>query len=147
MLGRLLQSTIAAALAASTLSVAPVAHADPVGFSVAIGGPGYALAFGNAPYWGAPAWHAYGYRRDDDRPRYVRPRWAPVYAAPPAGYVVSGYGAPSVYAPPVGYVVSTYPAPVVYAPRLAYAGPMLHRGRHAEHPHADRYREHRFDRD
>jgi hypothetical protein len=145
--GRLMQSTIAAALAASTLSVAPVARADPVGFSVAIGGPGYAVAFGNAPYWGAPASHAHGYRRDDDRPRYVRPRWAPVYAAPPAGYVVSGYGSPPVYAPPVGYVVSTYPALAVYAPRLVYAGPVLHRGRYAEHPHADRHREYRFDRD
>ena len=145
--GRLMQSTIAAALAASILSVAPVARADPVGFSIAIGGPGYAVAFGNAPYWGGPASHAYGYRRDDDRPHYVRPRWAPVYAAPPAGYVVSGYGSPYVYAPPVGYVVSTYPGPVVYAPRLVYAGPVLRRGRYADHPHADRYREHRFDRD
>jgi hypothetical protein len=143
MRGRLMQSTMAAALAASAMSFAPAAHADRVGFSVAVGGPGYAVAFGNAPSWGAPAWPAYGYR-----PQLLRPKWRPVYAPPPAGYVVSGYAPPAVYGPPVaGYAVATYAPVVVYAPRVVHAPPVNYRGRYAHRPGVERYRDQRVDHD
>jgi hypothetical protein len=158
MLRRVKQVTLATALAASAVVFGPAAHAERVDFNVAIGGPGYALAFGNAPHRGAVAWRPYGYRGDDGGPHYVRPRWHPEHASRPVGYVVSAYAPPvgyvvSTYAPPVGYVVSTYAPPVVYAPRvvylphdlrpprIAYRGPYLHR------PFTRPHRDHRGDRD
>jgi len=140
--GRLMQSTIAAAMAASALFFAPAAHADRVGFSVALGGPGYAVAFGDAPYWGTPAWPAYGHR-----PRHLRPQWRPVHA-PPAGYVVSGYAPPVVYAPPAaGYVVATYAAPVVYAARAVHAPAVVYRRHYVHRPGVERHWDHRIDHD
>ncbi|HSQ82327.1 MAG TPA: hypothetical protein VLU54_14540 [Casimicrobiaceae bacterium] len=127
---RLMQSTIAATLAASAISFAPAAHADRLGFSVAIGGPGYAVAFGNAPYWGRPAWPAYGYRS-----QHFRPQWRPVHAPPPAGYVVAGY------------VVSSYAPPGVYAPRAAHAPPVIYRRHYAHHPGVESYWDRRVDHD
>ena len=42
---------VGTALAAAAAVFAPAAHADRVGFNVSIGGPGYGIAFGSAPYW------------------------------------------------------------------------------------------------
>jgi hypothetical protein len=87
---------VGTALAAAAAVFAPAAHADRVGFNVSIGGPGYGIAFGNAPYWG----HRH----------YYRPYWSAGYIAPPI-----------VYAPPV-----VYRAPVVYAaPRVVYRAPYV----------------------
>jgi hypothetical protein len=93
MLRRSFSIRLGTALVAATAAFAPAAHADRVGFNVSIGGPGYAVAFGNAPYWG-------------HRHHYYAP--APVYVAPPV-----------VYAP---YPVYVAPRPrvvyrVPYAPR------------------------------
>ena len=52
MLRRSFSIGLGTALVAATAAFAPAAHADRVGFNVSIGGPGYAVAFGNAPYWG-----------------------------------------------------------------------------------------------
>ena len=153
MLQRVKQVTLATALAASAVAFAPAAHAGHMDFNVAIGGPGYALAFGNAPHRGAVAWRPYGYRGDDGGPHHVRPRWHPGYASPPVGYVVPAYGPPVTYAPPVRYVVPAYGPPVGHAarvvyvphvfrpPRVAYRGPYLHR------PFAQPHWDHRRDRD
>lgn len=87
---------VGTALAAAAAVFAPAAHADRVGFNVSIGGPGYGIAFGNAPYWG----HRHHYR----------PHWRAAYFAPPV-----------VYGPPV-----VYSAPVVYAaPRVVYRAPYV----------------------
>jgi hypothetical protein len=85
MLRRTTQLALASALVAGAVAFAPAAHANRVGFNVSIGGPGYAVAFGNAPWWGY---------------RYYAP--APVYVAPPV-----------VYAPP-RVVYYRPPARVVY---------------------------------
>lgn len=68
---RRLHIALGTALVAATAAFAPAAHADRIGFDVSIGGPGYAVTFGNAPYWG-------------HRHYYYRP--APVYVAPPVVY-------------------------------------------------------------
>ena len=72
MLRRTTHIALATALVAAAAAFAPAAHADRIGFNVSIGGPGYGVAFGNAPYWG----HRY----------YYRPAWRPVYVAPPVVY-------------------------------------------------------------
>ena len=150
MLRRVKQATLATALAASAVAFTPVAHAERVDFNVAIGGPGYALAFGNAPYRGAVAWRPYGYRGDDgpryyhrdydgpryDRPHYVRPQWHPGYASPPVGYVVSAYAPPVAYPPRVVYVPRVVPPP-----RIAYRAPYVYR------PFAQRHEDRHGDRD
>lgn len=101
MLRRTTHIALGTALVAATGVFAPAAHADRIGFNVSIGGPGYGVAFGNAPYWGhrhyyRPAWSP-----------YYRSAWGPVYVAPPV-----------VYAPPrVVYV----------APRVVYRTPYVRR--------------------
>jgi len=103
MLRRTTQLAVAAALVAAATAFAPAAHANRVGFNVTIGGPGYAVTFGDRPYF-------------HYRPYYYRP--APVYVAPPI-----------VYAPPPRVV---YRAPrVVYrAPyvrhRVVIGGPVYY---------------------
>ena len=141
--GRLTQSTIVAALTASALSFATAAHADRVAFSVALGGPGYAVAFGNAPYGGTRVWPAYACG-----PRRPGPGWHPIHAWAPAGYVALGYAPLPLYAvPAAGYVVSTLAPPVVYAPRAVYAPAVVHRRHYARGPVVERYRDYRGDHD
>jgi hypothetical protein len=90
---RRLHIALGTAIVAAAAAFAPAAQADRVGFNVSIGGPGYAVGFGNAPYWG-------------HRHHYYRP--APVYVAPRV-----------VYSPRVVYVAPrprvVYRAP--YVPR------------------------------
>ena len=96
---------VGAALAAAAFAFAPAAKAGQVAFNVSIGGPGYAVSVGNAPYYG-------GYRHGYRGHRYYRP--APVYVAPPVIY----RPAPVYYAP----------APVYYpAPAPVYGGPVYYR--------------------
>ena len=97
MLRRTSHIALGTALVAAAAMFAPAAHADRVGFNVSIGGPGYGISVGNAPYYG------YGHR-------HYAPRWVASYVA-----------APVVYAPPVVY---TEPA-VVYAPRPVYRAPRV----------------------
>ena len=51
MLNKTTRIAVGAALVAGAAAFAPAAHADRIGFNVSIGGPGYALSFGDAPYW------------------------------------------------------------------------------------------------
>lgn len=90
MLRRTTHIALGTALAAAAAIFAPAAHADRIGFNVSIGGPGYGVSFGNAPYWG----HRHHYW----------PAWRPVYVAPPVVYA-----APRVVyvAPPVRVVYRT----------------------------------------
>jgi hypothetical protein len=91
-----------ALLAVAAVFAAPAAQAhDRVGFSLSIGGPGYAVAVGNAPYWGY-------------RPYYHHRHWRPAYVAPPVVY------APPVYYAPPPRVVYRYRAPVVVRERYYY---------------------------
>ncbi|MEO9137081.1 MAG: virulence factor [Casimicrobiaceae bacterium] len=95
MLRRTTHIALGTALVAAAATFAPVAHADRIGFNVSIGGPGYGVSFGNAPYWS----HQHHYR----------PAWRPVYVAPPVVYA----------RPRVVYVAP--PVRVVYrAPYLRY---------------------------
>ena len=98
MLRRTTHFALGTALLAAAAAFAPAAHADRIGFNVSIGGPGYAVSFGNAPYWA----HRH-YRH------YYRPYWRPVYAAPRV-----------VYEPRVVYVAPrarvAYRAPYVRYP-------------------------------
>ena len=101
MLSRKALITAAGVTLAAGLALAPAAQArDHVGFSLNIGGPGYAVSVGNAPYYGYYAPRHY-YHRHYYRP-YVA---APVYVAPPV-----------VYSAPV--VVE--PAPYYYPGRVYY---------------------------
>ena len=100
-------AAVGAALAVAALAFAPAAKADRVGFNVSIGGPGYGLTVGNAPYYGGYR-YGHGYRGH----RYYRP--APVYIAPPVVY----RPAPVYVAPAPVY----YPAPVPY-----YSGRVYYR--------------------
>ena len=101
MLCRTTQIALASALVAATAAFAPAAHADRVGFNVSIGGPGYGVTFGNAPWWGY---------------RYYAP--APVYVAPPVVYApprVVYYARPRVvYRAPYRHYRHRYYAPRVY---------------------------------
>ena len=103
MLRRTTQIALASALVAGTAAFAPAAHADRVGFNVSIGGPGYGVTFGNAPWWGY---------------RYYAP--APVYVAPPVVYTpprVVYYTPPRiVYRAPYRYHHHRWH----YAPRVYY---------------------------
>ncbi len=73
MLRRTTHIALGTALLAAAATFAPAAHADRVGFNVSIGGPGYGVTFGNAPYW--------GYRH------YSRHYWGPAYVVPRVVYV------------------------------------------------------------
>ena len=42
---------VATALVAAAAAFAPAAHASRIGFDVSIGGPGYAVTFGDRPYY------------------------------------------------------------------------------------------------
>jgi hypothetical protein len=106
MLRRTTHIALGAALVAAAAVLAPAAHASRVGFNVSIGGPGYAVSFGDAPYWGHR--HYYGHAW---RPAYVAP--AVVYAAPRVVYV----------APPARVV---YRAPYVRHP-VVVRGPVYYR--------------------
>ena len=101
MLRRTTQLALASALVAAPAAFAPAAHADRVGFNVSIGGPGYGVTFGNAPWWGY---------------RYYAP--APVYVAPPVVYApprVVYYARPRVvYRAPYRHYRHRYYAPRVY---------------------------------
>jgi len=111
-------TSVGAALIAAAAAFAPVAHADKkhLDFNVSIGGPGYGLTVGNAPYYydghrGHYGGHYNGYRSGHYRHHnygHYRPHYRPVIVAPPVYY------AP----PPVVYV----PRPVYYAPRPVYHG-------------------------
>jgi hypothetical protein len=81
-----LVAAVGATLAAAGLAFAPAAHANRVGFNLSIGGPGYAVSVGNAPYY-APYSYSYGPRHYYHR-HYWRPAYAPapVYVAPPVVY-------------------------------------------------------------
>lgn len=100
-----------AALTAAGLAFAPAAHAERIGFNLSIGGPGYDVSVGNAPYYYyGPRYYGpryYGprhyYRRHYYAPAYVP---APVYVAPPVVY-----RAPVVVAPAPYY---QYPSRVYY---------------------------------
>ena len=95
MLRRTTHLALGTALIAAAAAFAPAAHAGGVGFNVSIAGPGYGVAFGNAPYYG--------------HPHHYRPYYRPAYVPPPV-----------VYAPAPVY----YGAPVVYpAPRVVYRAP------------------------
>jgi hypothetical protein len=103
MLRRTTQIALASALVAGAAAFAPAAHADRIGFNVSVGGPGYGIAFGNAPVWG---------------PRYYAP--VPVYVAPPPRVV---YAPPRVvyYAPPARIVYrAPYRHRYVVHPRVYY---------------------------
>lgn len=117
---KIIANSVGGALIAAAAAFAPAVHADKkhLDFSVSIGGPGYGLTVGNAPYYGGYGGnyggHYGGYQsgyyapyRDYYRPHY-RPYYRPVIVAPPVYY------AP----PPVVYV----PRPVYYAPRPSYYG-------------------------
>ena len=93
MLRRTTHLAVATALVAAAAAFAPAAHASRVGFNVSIGGPGYAVTFGDRPYY-RPYRH------------YYRPAYAPVYVAPPVVYAPP----PVVYVPPARVV---YRAPYV----------------------------------
>ena len=100
------KSLVAAAgvtLTAAGLAFSPAAHAEHVGFNLSIGGPGYAVSVGNAPYYhGGPRYYGRHYY-----PRhYWAPAYAPAYVAPPVVY-----RAPVVVAPAPYY---RYPARVYY---------------------------------
>lgn len=95
MLRRTTHIALGTALVAAAATFAPAAHADRVGFSVSIGGPGYAVAFGNAPYWGHRHYYA-----------PYRPYYRPAYVVPPV-----------VYEPQVVYVA---PRVVYRAPYVRY---------------------------
>ena len=102
-------ATAVGALGLAAAAFAPAASADRVGFSVSVGGPGYALSVGN---------YRYGGYYDDWRP-------APVVVAPYAPYYRPYYPRPVVVAPPVVYrpVVRPWVRPVpVYRPhpRVVY---------------------------
>ena len=107
MLRRTTHLALGTALLGAAATVAPAAHAERIGFNLSIGGPGYAVSVGNAPYRGAYY---------DGPYRSYRPHWRPARVAPPL-----------VYAPPVVYVAP--PPRVVYrAPYVRY--PVVVRGPH-----------------
>jgi hypothetical protein len=92
---------------AGGLAFAPAASANShVGFSVSIGAPGFGVAVGNAPYYGA--YRPY-YGRPYYRHHYWRPAYAPVYVAPPVVYTQPAYPAPYYSAP--YYSAPSYSAP------------------------------------
>ena len=109
MLRRTTHFAVATALVAAAAAFAPAAQASRVGFNVSIGGPGYAVTFGDRPYFGH---------------HHYRPAYAPVYVAPPVFYAP-----PVVYAPPrVVYRAPrvVYRAPYV-PPRVVVGGPVYYR--------------------
>lgn len=112
MLRRTTQLALGTALVAAAATFAPAAHADRIGFNLSIGGPGYGVTFGNAPYWRGHHYH--------------RPYWGPAYVAPPVIY------APQVvYQPPVVYrsppAVYVYRAPYAVRRPIVVRGPVYYR--------------------
>ncbi len=99
MLRKILLATALVGALGAGLAVAPAASAGNVGWSVSIGGPGYAVSAG-APYWG--------------------PYYRPYYPAYSPYYVPPVYAAPVVYAP---YRPYYYAPRVVVASRPVYHGP------------------------
>jgi len=99
----LVASALAGTLAIG-LAAAPAASASNVGWSVSIGGPGYAVGVGAPAYYG-PSY--YGYAP------------APAYVAPPV-----------VYSAPVVYPAPYYYSGVYVAPRVAYYSGGYYRGGH-----------------
>lgn len=114
-----LASIFGALALAAAAAYAPAAFADRVGFNVTLGGPGYAVNFGNAGYGYYDAW-----------------RPAPVVVAPYAPY----------YAPYRTYYRPYYPpyyAPVVVRPYPVYRGYQGDRyHRHGDRNHGRGYRHH-----
>ena len=113
MFHRTLNIALGTALVAAAAAFAPAAHADRVGFNVSIGGPGYGVSFGNAPYWGGHH-HRHHYRPY----RHYRPHWR-------AAYYYDYYAPPVVYyrAPRVVYRAPYYVAPrpvIVHRPYYGY---------------------------
>jgi hypothetical protein len=108
-----LASTVGALGLAAAAVYAPAASADRVGFSVSVGGPGYAFNVGNAGYYDYDYW-----------------RPAPVVVAPYVPYYRPYYPRPVVVAPPV-----------IYRPYPVYRGYYRHdyrdwdRGRHWDRRH------------
>ena len=92
MLRRTTRIALGTALVAAAAAFAPAAHAGGIGFNVSIGGPGYGVAFGNAPYWRG----------------HHRPYWSAAYIAPPVVYAPPYYSAPVVATPFAAPVVTPY---------------------------------------
>lgn len=115
-----------AVVLAGSAALAPAALAGGnVGWSVSIGGPGYAINVGQPAYWGG-----YGYGYGAYRP-WVRPVVpAPVYYPAP---IVYPYVMPAPVVYPYAYVApvrAPWTAPV-YVPRRAYVrGPVVYHGRY-----------------
>lgn len=87
------QVVLGTVLVAAVTAFAPAAHASRVGFNVSIGGPGYGIAFGDAPYWGyrpyyRPAYYPRPVIYAPPRVVYVAPRARVVYRAPYVRYPV-----------------------------------------------------------
>jgi hypothetical protein len=97
-----------AAIGAAALLSTPASAGGNVGWSVSVGGPGFAVTAGQpgSRYYGAPYRPYY-------KPHYYRP--APVYRPYYRPYYAPR---PVYYAPPVVYTqpYSYYPAPVVPVP-------------------------------
>ena len=110
---KLFAAAVGTALIGATLLAAPVASAGNVGWSVSIGGPGYAVTAGE-PFYGSPYRPYYRpYYQRYYQPVVVEP---PVYFAPPVVY--RPYYRPyRVYAPAPAYY---RPAPVVYGGHHGY---------------------------
>lgn len=106
MLRRTTRIALGTALVAAAAAFAPAAHAGGIGFNVSIGGPGYGVAFGNAPYWRG----------------HHRPYWSAAYIAPPVVYAPPYYSAPVVY--PAPRVV--YRAPHVVRRPVVVRGPVYY---------------------
>ena len=114
--------TLAAALGAAFVAAAVLspaaAHAGNVAWSVAIGGPGFAVSAGQPGFVGAP-WAGAPFRP------HWRPAFRPVVVAPPV--VVSPWYAPIALPVPapvfVPRPVVVRPAPVLVAPRRVVVVP------------------------
>ena len=104
-------AAVGATLAVCALAAAPARANGHVGFSVSVGGPGYAVNVGNAPYYGAPY-----YGGAYVAPTYYPPAYAPDCA--PA-YAPAYAPAPAYVAPPVAYGGAV----VVAAPYRYYGRP------------------------
>ena len=94
MIRRTTQLALGTALLAGLATFAPAAHADRVGFNISIGGPGYAISAGNAPYWGYAPYYGHPYRYRHWRRAYVAP--PVVYAPAPRVVYRAPYVAPRV---------------------------------------------------
>jgi hypothetical protein len=111
---KIVTATLGTLALAGGLAFAPAASANShVGFSVSIGAPGFGVAVGNAPYYGAyRPYYGHPYYRHY---YYGRPVYAPVYVAPPVVYSQPAYPAPYYSAPyysaPPSYSAPSYSTP------------------------------------